>query len=257
MGYIYSNADLSCFVSLLLSLDTAAKPRRCQVVRLLLSVAVYLLSLVVFRVMAGVWCMTCGAVFLFSTFYICEGVVDVNPSFNSIKVINVTFPGGPDNDHCLELLLEVNGQDLDKSMKVRITTNSGSCTEKRNLIDIVNSNFTVIWSNSTTCVLSAKVKSHTNLLLENTNFYTCVQNIHRTNHSETKPKHSSAIEIGLSTFDSNSEVKWLHQGKSGVFHISSKRKHFVNERSADVEIPRSVHLLVFSNLILINRKFTS
>lgn len=187
----------------------------------------------------------CGAVFLFAMFYICEGIADVNPSFQSINIINETSLGGPDNDHSLEFLLEVNGQHFVENMKVRVTTDSSSCAEKRNLIDIVNSNFTVIWSNSTTCVLTAKIKSQNDLPLENANFYTCVKSVHRTNHSETRPKHRSASQIGLSTFDSFSEViKWIHQGESVVFSITTKRKHFVNERSAELENPRSVHLLV-------------
>lgn len=194
-------------------------------------------------IMAGVLCMFCrsGVLFLTMVHFVNSALVKY-PVFNSINLINETLTVGLNNVMYLESLLSVNGINLHNEMKIRVTTDNNTCSEQF-LFDDGKLNISVIWSNSTNSVISAKIRLNNSVNdFSDSKFYVCVKSVHRTKDFRS--------DSGFSTFEWSSETQnWIHQGESAVFR--TKKKHFLHERSAEPRehSSRSVNTGILNYLI--------
>lgn len=202
--------------------------------------------------MAGAVCAGCRSVVYFmAVVHFCQSALVKNPIFNSMNLVNETLSVDLNNVLSLESVLSVSGINLHNKMKVRVTTDNSSCS-KQTMFDDENLNVSVIWSNSTNSFISLKVRLNNSVKLNDlsdSKFYMCVKSVHRTRDNSENARSDS----GLSTFEWSSDVQnWIHQGESAVFR--TKKKHFLNERSADLSdhSSRSVNTDVPINLNILS-----
>lgn len=204
--------------------------------------------------MAGAVCAGCRSVVYFmAVVHFCQSALVKNPIFNSMNLVNETLSVDLNNVLSLESVLSVSGINLHNKMKVRVTTDNSSCS-KQTMFDDENLNVSVIWSNSTNSFISAKVRLNNSVNdLSDSKFYMCVKSVHRTR--DNRPSENARSDSGLSTFEWSSDVQnWIHQGESAVFR--TKKKHFLNERSADLSdhSSRSVNTVVPISLSIFSVK---
>lgn len=200
--------------------------------------------------MAGAVYAGCRSVVYFlAVVHFCQSALVKNPIFNSINLVNETLSVDLNNVLSIESVLSVSGINLHSKMKVRVTTDNSSCS-KQTMFDDENLNVSVIWSNSTNSFISAKVRLNNSVNdLSDSKFYMCVKSVHRTRDNSENTRSDS----GLSTFEWSSDVQnWIHQGESAVFR--TKKKHFLNERSADLSdhSSRSVNTVVPISLSILS-----
>lgn len=181
--------------------------------------------------MAGLYCVGCCAVCLLTFVYACGAsyVAELTPVFNKIYVINETLVVDLNSEVFSELFLEIEGHHLHENMKVRVTTDRTSCSEKHNYFG--DDKFSVISSNSTRSFVTTKIKLVKGV--SEIKFFACVKSVFRTSDNKSR-----SVKDILSTLAPTSDVKWVHQGESVVFR--TKKEHVLQERSADSHSARSV-----------------